>query len=51
MALHFGKRDDQPKTLNTGMATQRYGQPASSSTSASQAQPCLLYTSPSPRDS
>ena len=39
MALHFGKRDDQPKTLNTGMATQRYGQPASSSTSASQAQP------------
>ena len=38
MALHFGKRDDQPKTLNTGMATQRYGQPASS-TSTSQAQP------------
>lgn len=38
MALHFGKRDDQPKTLNTGMATQRYGQPASSATS-SQAQP------------
>ncbi len=38
MALHFGKRDDQPKTLNPGMATQRYGQPASS-TSTSQAQP------------
>jgi cytoskeletal protein CcmA (bactofilin family) len=38
MALHFGKRDDQPKTLNTGMATQRYGQPASSTTT-SQAQP------------
>jgi len=39
MALHFGKRDDQqPKPLNTGMATQRYGQPASS-TSTSQAQP------------
>ena len=27
MALHFGKRDiDQPKTLNQGMATPRYGQ-------------------------
>ncbi len=26
MALHFGKRDDQPNTLNSGMATQRYGQ-------------------------
>ena len=30
MALHFGKRDDQPKTLNSGMATQRYGQSATS---------------------
>ncbi|MDP2408093.1 polymer-forming cytoskeletal protein [Hydrogenophaga sp.] len=26
MALHFGKREtEQPKTLNSGMATQRYG--------------------------
>ena len=43
MALHFGKRDDQPKTLNTGMATQRYGQPSSSATS-SQAQPQTAST-------
>ncbi|WP_332738834.1 bactofilin family protein [Hydrogenophaga sp.] len=36
MALHFGKRDiDQPKTLNTGMATPRYGQ----ATGGSAAQP------------
>ncbi len=34
MALHFGKRDDQPKTLNTGMATQRYGQTSASSGAA-----------------
>ena len=28
MALHFGKRElDQPKTLSTGMAGPRYGQP------------------------
>eukprot|EP01136_Pigoraptor_vietnamica_P014703 Opistho-1_new@57130 len=40
MALHFGKREnEQPKTLNSGMATPRYGQPASSSATASQAQP------------
>jgi cytoskeletal protein CcmA (bactofilin family) len=39
MALHFGKRDEQqPKTLNSGMATPRYGQPASSGSSASQTQ-------------
>jgi cytoskeletal protein CcmA (bactofilin family) len=39
MALHFGKRDEQqPKTLNSGMATPRYGQPASSSPSASHTQ-------------
>jgi cytoskeletal protein CcmA (bactofilin family) len=39
MALHFGKRDEQqPKTLNSGMATPRYGQPASSGSSASPAQ-------------
>lgn len=38
MALHFGKRDiDQPKTLNQGMATPRYGQ--STSGAASPAQP------------
>ncbi|WP_066265178.1 bactofilin family protein [Hydrogenophaga palleronii] len=38
MALHFGKRDTEPtKPLNTGMATQRYGQPASSNGSASSA--------------
>ncbi|WP_137918783.1 polymer-forming cytoskeletal protein [Hydrogenophaga sp. 2FB] len=36
MALHFGKRDDQPKTLNSGMATQRYGQ---STTSGGTTQP------------
>jgi cytoskeletal protein CcmA (bactofilin family) len=31
MALHFGKREtEQPKSLNTGMATQRYGQPSTS---------------------
>jgi len=35
MALHFGKREtEQPKTLNTGMATQRYGQPSSGAASA-----------------
>ncbi len=38
MALHFGKRDiDQPKTLNQGMATPRYGQ--STGGAASPAQP------------
>ncbi|MDP3253723.1 MAG: polymer-forming cytoskeletal protein [Hydrogenophaga sp.] len=35
MALHFGKREtEQPKSLNTGMATQRYGQPGTSPASA-----------------
>ncbi|MGE0098600.1 MAG: polymer-forming cytoskeletal protein [Hydrogenophaga sp.] len=35
MALHFGKREtEQPKSLNTGMATQRYGQPATQPSSA-----------------
>jgi cytoskeletal protein CcmA (bactofilin family) len=39
MALHFGKRDEQqPKTLNSGMATPRYGQPASSGSTASHTQ-------------
>ncbi len=39
MALHFGKRDiDQPRTLNTGMATPRYGQqPTAATPSAPQA--------------
>ena len=33
MALHFGKREtEQPKTLNSGMATPRYGQSATSPT-------------------
>lgn len=37
MALHFGKRDiDQPKTLNTGMATPRYGQSTSGTATPSQ---------------
>ncbi len=37
MALHFGKRDiDQPKTLNTGMATPRYGQSTSGVATPSQ---------------
>lgn len=37
MALHFGKREtEQPKSLNTGMATQRYGQ-SSTSPSSTQA--------------
>ena len=32
MALHFGKREtEQPKTLNSGMATQRYGVGSNSS--------------------
>ncbi|QHE85862.1 bactofilin family protein [Hydrogenophaga sp. BPS33] len=35
MALHFGKRDDQPKTLNSGMATPRYGQSTGSAQPAS----------------
>ena len=35
MALHFGKREtEQPKSLNTGMATQRYGQPGTSPSGA-----------------
>ncbi|QHE76397.1 bactofilin family protein [Hydrogenophaga sp. PBL-H3] len=39
MALHFGKRDiDQPKPLNTGMATPRYGQATSGSVAQPQAQ-------------
>ena len=37
MALHFGKRDiDQPKTLNQGMATPRYGQSTGGVTTPSQ---------------
>jgi cytoskeletal protein CcmA (bactofilin family) len=37
MALHFGKRDiDQPKTLNQGMATPRYGQSTGSAATPSQ---------------
>lgn len=37
MALHFGKRDiDQPKTLNQGMATPRYGQSAGGAAAPSQ---------------
>lgn len=40
MALHFGKRDiDQPKPLNTGMATPRYGQATGASAAQPQAQP------------
>lgn len=39
MALHFGKRDiDQPKTLNQGMATPRYGQATTGSTAQPQPQ-------------
>ena len=34
MALHFGKRDDQTNTLNSGMATQRYGQSTNSGVNA-----------------
>lgn len=38
MALHFGKRDiDQPKPLNTGMATPRYGQTTSGAVAQPQA--------------
>lgn len=58
MALHFGKRDiDQPKTLNQGMATPRYGQATTGSSaqpqtqtpsaSASQGSPDVDLTSPS----
>jgi cytoskeletal protein CcmA (bactofilin family) len=37
MALHFGKRDiDQPKTLNQGMATPRYGQSTGGTATPSQ---------------
>jgi cytoskeletal protein CcmA (bactofilin family) len=40
MALHFGKREtEQPKSLNTGMATQRYGQSSATSPSSAQASP------------
>lgn len=39
MALHFGKRDiDQPKTLNQGMATPRYGQATTGSSTQPQPQ-------------
>ena len=39
MALHFGKRDiDQPKPLNTGMATPRYGQSTGGAVSQPQTQ-------------
>ena len=39
MALHFGKRDiDQPKPLNTGMATPRYGQTTGGAVAQPQAQ-------------
>lgn len=55
MALHFGKRDiDQPKPLNQGMATPRYGQSTGSAatptqpTQASQASPDLDLTSNTP---
>ena len=35
MALHFGKREtEQPKSLNTGMSTPRYGQPSTSAAGA-----------------
>jgi len=39
MALHFGKRElDQPKTLSTGMAGPRYGQPGTGGGMASPSQ-------------
>jgi cytoskeletal protein CcmA (bactofilin family) len=42
MALHFGKRDiEQPKTLNQGMATPRYGQSTGGTASPSQPAPAL----------
>jgi len=52
MALHFGKREtEQPKTLNSGMATPRYGQPASSAAaSQAQAQAPSPVTSSAPAD-
>jgi len=38
MALHFGKREtDQPRTLNSGMATPRYGQSSASPASLASA--------------
>jgi len=47
MALHFGKREtEQPKSLNTGMATQRYGQPATSPSSAQAQTPAQPATTP-----
>ena len=47
MALHFGKREtEQPKSLNTGMAAQRYGQPATSPSSAQAQTPAQPATSP-----
>lgn len=45
MALHFGKRDvDQPKPLNQGMATPRYGQSTSGTATPSQPTPPLQTT-------
>ncbi|WP_439587568.1 bactofilin family protein [Hydrogenophaga sp.] len=39
MALHFGKREtEQPKSLNSGMTTPRYGQSATGASGGSQAQ-------------
>jgi cytoskeletal protein CcmA (bactofilin family) len=50
MALHFGKREtEQPKSLNTGMATQRYGQSTASS-SGFQAQTPTQSTATTPAD-
>ena len=59
MALHFGKREtEQPKTLNSGMATQRYGVGSNSSspvtpqaTTASEPTPTPTPSTPPARTS
>jgi cytoskeletal protein CcmA (bactofilin family) len=50
MALHFGKREtEQPKTLNSGMATQRYGVGSNSSSPVTpQASTATTASEPTP---